>query len=215
MGVDGDRNGCNAHGKCAKKLECMQYNECAGDESGRHNRTGGLVDILENREAWESTFHTGWLAHYQRTGETDFRQYQRPKNSAAPAGPAVELRRSRMVLISSAGGFLPASQEPFDAVNPLGDYSIRLIPSYTPLTQIAYAHDHYDHTAVNTDPQVLLPLEHLATLVQEGAIGALTPNVISFMGYQPDVGRVLDELIPAIQAAVKAEAAQAALLVPS
>jgi hypothetical protein len=35
------------------------------------------------------------------------------------------------------------------------------------------------------------------------------------MGYQPDVGRVLDELIPAIRAAVMAEGAQAALLVPS
>lgn len=62
------------------------------------------------------------------------------------------MRRSRLVLISSAGGYLPAGQEPFDAANPLGDYTIRLVPSATPLAEIAYAHDHYDHTAVNTDP---------------------------------------------------------------
>jgi D-proline reductase (dithiol) PrdB len=119
------------------------------------------------------------------------------------------------VLISSAGGYLPATQTPFAAADPLGDYSIRLIPSTTPLATIAYAHDHYDHTAVNADPQVLVPLEHLHAMVAEGQIGALTPNLISFMGYQPDVGRVLDELIPAIISAVQAEQAHAALLVPS
>lgn len=173
------------------------------------------MEILEDRAAWEAAFRAGWLAHYERTGETDFTQYNRPKNSLAPAGRGIDLRRSRLVLISSAGGYLPASQEPFNATNPLGDYSIRLLPATSPLAAIAYAHDHYDHTAVDADPQVLIPLEHLAALVDQGAIGALTPHIISFMGYQPDVGRVLDELIPAIRAAAQAEDAQAALLVPS
>ena len=72
-----------------------------------------------------------------------------------------------------------------------------------------------DHAAVIADPQVLLPLEHLAALEHNGTIGELASNVISFMGYQPDVGRVIDELIPAIYRAVQAEEAQAALLVPS
>jgi Glycine/sarcosine/betaine reductase selenoprotein B (GRDB) len=173
------------------------------------------MEILEQRADWEAAFRTGWLAHYERSGETDWKQYQRPKNSVAPAGPAIDLSRSRLVLISSAGGYLPASQEPFDAANVMGDYSIRLIPTDTPFAEIAYAHDHYDHTAVNDDPQVLLPLEHLQQLVAEGVIGALTPHVISFMGYQPDVGRVLDELIPQIRAAVQTEQAEAAFLVPS
>jgi len=173
------------------------------------------VEIFEDRVAWEAAFRAGWLAHYERTGETDFKQYQRPKNSAAPAGAGVDLSRSRLVLISSAGGYLPATQAPFDAPNPLGDYTIRLLPTSTSLAAIAYAHEHYDHGAVDADPQVLLPLGHLAELVATGAVGALAPNVISFMGYQPDVGRVLDELIPAIAAAVQAEGAEAALLVPS
>jgi len=54
---------------------------------------------------------------------------------------------------------------------------------------------HHDHTAVYADPQVLLPFHHLAAMRDEGMIGALTPNAVSFMGYQPDAGRVLDELI--------------------
>lgn len=173
------------------------------------------MEILEDRATWEATFRAGWLAHYERTGETDFKQYNRPKNSVAPTGHSIDLSKSRLVLIASAGGYLPASQQPFDAANVLGDYSIRLFPATTPLDLIAYAHDHYDHSAVDADPQVLMPLGHLAALVERGAIGALTPQVISFMGYQPDVGRTLDELIPAIRAAVQAEGAQAALLVPS
>jgi hypothetical protein len=176
---------------------------------------GAVVEVLEDRAGWEATFRAAWLAHYQQTGELDFKQYNRPKNSIAPAGSAINLRQSRLVLISSAGGYVAASQEPFDAANDLGDYSVRLFSAATPFAQIAYAHDHYDHTAVNADPQVLLPLHHLAGMVTEGQIGSLAANVVSFMGYQPDVGRVLDELIPAIIAAVKAEQAQAALLVPS
>ncbi len=173
------------------------------------------MEIFEDRADWEAAFRTGWLEHFQQTGITDFKQYKRPKNNLAPSGRGITLSQSRLVLISSAGGYMPTSQTPFDAANPLGDYTIRLLPTATPFDAIAYAHTHYDHTAVNADPQVLLPLGHLADLAAAGTIGALTPNLISFMGYQPDVGRVLDELIPAIVAAVQAEEAHAALLVPS
>jgi hypothetical protein len=173
------------------------------------------VEILEDRAAWETAFRAGWLAHYERTGVTDFKQYNRPKNSVAPSGRGLALSQSRLILISAAGGYLPDAQAPFDAANRLGDYSIRHIPTSTALSAIAYAHDHYDHSAVNADPQVLLPLGHLADMTKSGHISALTPHMISFMGYQPDVGRVLDDLIPAIRAAVRAEGADAALLVPS
>jgi Glycine/sarcosine/betaine reductase selenoprotein B (GRDB) len=173
------------------------------------------MEILEDRAAWEAAYRAGWLAHFERTGETDFRQYVRPKNRGTPSGPAVDLSRSRLLLVSSAGSYLPGQQEPFDAPNPLGDYSIRRIPSDTPPVALAFAHEHYDHAAVDADPQVLVPLGHLTELVAMGRIGALTPHMISFMGYQPDVGRVLDDLIPAIVDAARADGAQAALLVPS
>ncbi|MEO7910685.1 MAG: hypothetical protein ABIV47_13650, partial [Roseiflexaceae bacterium] len=165
------------------------------------------MDILENRAQWIATFREGWLGHYQQTGEQNWKIYNRPKNSVAPAGPGIALSKSRLLLISSAGAYLRDSQAPFDAPNPLGDYTLRLFPITTPFAALAYAHEHYDHTAVNADPQVLLPIEHLADLVAESAIGALAPAVISFSGYQPDVTRVLDETIPLIlQAAMDAHA---------
>jgi hypothetical protein len=61
----------------------------------------------------------------------------------------------------------------------------------------------------------LVPLRHLEDLVTEGVIGEMAPSVMSFMGYQPDVTRVIDELIPPILEVAQAEEVQAALLVPA
>jgi len=173
------------------------------------------MEIVENLREWEATFRSGWLAHYEQTGQIDWSLYNRPHNKIAPAGPGIDLSKSRLALISTAGAYLRASQAPFDAPDPLGDYTIRLFPSSTPFSEIAYAHEHYDHTAVNADPQVLLPLRHLENMVAEGLIGALAPSLISFSGYQPDLRRVVDELIPAILDVAKAEEIDAALLVPA
>jgi D-proline reductase (dithiol) PrdB len=173
------------------------------------------MEILENRDQWLAAFQEGWLKHYQTTGQFDWKIYNRPTNKVAPPGKGVDLSRSRLVLITSAGGYLRDSQEPFDAPNPFGDYTLRLFPTSTPLSALAFAHDHYDHTAVNQDPQVLVPLRHLENLVAEGRIGELAPTVISYSGYQPVATRVVDELIPAVLEAVKPPQPHAALLVPS
>ena len=173
------------------------------------------MDILENREAWYAYFKDNWLAHYEATGETNFKIYQHPKNEHAPSGKGVNLSKSKLILITSAGGYLKNSQTPFDAPNPLGDYSLRTFPISTPFTEIDFAHDHYDHTAVNTDPQVLLPLRHLEELVTEGVIGSLHDTVISYSGYLPISTRTVDELFPQVLKLVNESGAHAALLVPS
>jgi len=174
------------------------------------------VAILENAEEWLDTYRQGWLAHLQATGEADYKgRYVRPKNSTVPAGRGVNLAQSRLVLITSAGAYLRDHQPPFDADNLLGDYTLRLFPSSTRLDALAYAHDHYDHSAVNSDPQVLVPLRHLENLVVDGVIGELAPCVISFSGYQPDATRTVSEVIPAVIEAARAAEIDAALLVPA
>lgn len=173
------------------------------------------MDVLENRDQWFAEYQRGWLAHFNRTGELDWKRYNRPANRQVPAGQGVDLKSARLMLISSAGSYLRGRQQPFDAAHPLGDYSIRVYPSSTQLGDLAFAHDHFDHTAVNQDPQVLIPLRHLEELVDEGDIGELSPSVVSFMGYQPDVTRVLDETIPHLLSVVRAERVIAALLIPT
>lgn len=174
-----------------------------------------ITNMLEDRASWEAAYKTGWLDHYLSTGEIDWTLYNRPRNETTPEGAPVTLAESRLMLISSAGGYLPDSQQPFDAAHDLGDYSIRRLPADTLPPDIDFAHDHYDQTAVREDSQVLLPLAHLRALVAEGRLGALTPSLVSFMGYQPDVSRVLDETFPAIRAVAEQEHPDAILLVPS
>jgi hypothetical protein len=173
------------------------------------------MEVVENLKQWQQEFEEGWLAHLRATGQTDFSRYAKIKNTTAPAGRAIDLSQSRLMLITTAGTYLKESQEPFDAPNPLGDYSIRTYPLSTPFEALAVAHNHYDHTAINQDPQVLLPMQHLADMVNEGKIGALASAVVSFSGYQPDVARVVYELIPEIIRVVKAQEIDAALLVPA
>lgn len=171
------------------------------------------MSILENDSSWTTTFREGWLARFQQTGKFYWDAYVRPKNQTPIAGAGVDLKSSRLMFISSAGGYLPDSQQPFDAGNPLGDYTVRVFPADTPFEKLAYAHEHYDHAAVDADPQALMPLGHLRQMAAEGRIGSLT-SVVSFMGYQPDVSRLLDETFPAILKIAQEENAQAALLVP-
>jgi D-proline reductase (dithiol) PrdB len=173
------------------------------------------MEIFENPKEWLRSFQEGWLSHFEKTGEFDWKKYIRPRNLFAPGGSGIDLSKSRLLLISSAGAYLKEEQKPFDASNPLGDYSIRLIPSDTPLDQLAFAHEHYDGKFVAEDPQVLLPLQHLRDMVSDGLIGELAPVVVSFSGYHPNVIRVVKELIPAILSVAKQHRVEGTLLVPA
>ena len=84
------------------------------------------MDIVENFEQWQADYFGEWLPHYEKTGELAWLNYPRAHNRTAPSGAGIELARSRLLLISSAGGYLRDEQAPFDAANELGDYSIRI-----------------------------------------------------------------------------------------
>jgi hypothetical protein len=173
------------------------------------------MEILENRDEWKAHFEANWLKHYQETGETDWKIYQYSKNEIAPAGPAIDLSKSKLLFITSSGAYLKDSQKSYDAENNLGDYSIRTFPQRSALNDLAFAHTHYDHKWVNEDPQSLVPLRLLEAFVAEGKIGSLAETVVAFSGYMPDVPRLLDELVPQLVGLAKEQQIDAALLVPA
>lgn len=173
------------------------------------------MEILEHEKEWAQHYQQSVLEPYQQTGQFSFKNYQYARNQLAPTGPGVDLSSARLLFISSSGAFLPEGQAPFDAENPLGDYAIRQMPVETPLAELDFAHAHYDQSAVREDPQTLLPHAFLQAKVAKGEIGALAPNWVSFMGYQPDLARVVHETIPAILSIAAAEKAHAAVLVPA
>ena len=154
--------------------------------------------IVEKQNDWSAHFEAGWLKNFIDKNSVNWKLYKYVSNEQAPAGAGIELSQAKILLISSAGAYLPSQDKPFHAANLLGDYTIRTFPASTPFSELEYAHDHYDQTAVRADAQVLLPLNHLRDLVNEKIIGGLSETVISFMGYQPWVGRVLKKTIPSI-----------------
>jgi len=171
--------------------------------------------IIEDRKAWSDHFEQTWLTHYRETSQVNWDPYHYVKNHQSPSTPGVELAKAKLLLISSSGVYLKDRQVPFDASNVLGDYNIRTIPLESNVTDLAFAHEHYDTTAVRKDHQVLLPIEPLQEHVRRGQLGSLHPEMISFMGYQPDVRAVVDQTIPEILEIVKTATVDAVLLVPS
>lgn len=172
------------------------------------------MEIVENLEDWYAQFEKSWLKNLRENNTVDFKLYTRPKNENVPGSPGIGLSQSKLMVISSAGGYVSDRQTPFDEYNKYGDYSVRFFAPDTPFDKISFAHTHYDRTAVRADPQVLLPLRHLERMVAEGKIGELA-SAASFCGYQPDVRQVLRETIPPIMAQAKAEKINAALLIPA
>ena len=75
-------------------------------------------------------------------------------------------------------------------------------------------HFAYDLTAARTDPNAVLPLQALNTLVDEGRIGALAPNALTFMGGIYSSRKVRDTLAPAIVGELKKDEVDLALLIP-
>ncbi|GAB5491152.1 MAG: hypothetical protein Phog2KO_13670 [Phototrophicaceae bacterium] len=172
------------------------------------------MNILENRKEWEAHFKANWLAHYEKTGETDWKQYQYVKNTEAPSGKAIDLSQSKLLLVTSAGAYLRDSQTAFDASNLMGDYTVKTFPQSTNLADIAFAHEHYNHQYVDQDPQSVLPLRILEDMQAEGIIGELAENIVAFHGYTPNISRLLDETIPQIIGLAKDQQVDCALLIP-
>lgn len=149
-----------------------------------------------------------WTPAYLRYPLLDFRESPPPW-----AAPPADLRRARVTLIGSAGIYA-SDQPPYDAENPLGDYTYRMLASDTDLSMTHIAHDHYDNTFAREDRNAVFPLERLRELAKAGEVGGLTPHVFAFMGYQPDYVTQIERFIPDLLDAVMAERPDGALLVP-
>ncbi len=172
------------------------------------------MEILENKAQWVATYRDNWLAYAKEQGKANWKLYNHPRNQETPGIKGVKLSDSRLMLISSTGAYLDGQQEAFDAPSLYGDYTIRAFPTTTALSALEYAHDHYNQAMIRQDARVALPLPYLQEMVENGELGSLAPSVVSFMGYQPNSARVVDEMIPQIVALAKAEEVDAALLAP-
>jgi D-proline reductase (dithiol) PrdB len=128
------------------------------------------------------------------------------------------LSESRVALISSAAVRLTGDR-PFDEEaereNPWwGDPSYRVIARGTRSDDVRLHHLHIERSYGESDLDCVLPLTRLEELSEAGVIGEPAPSHYSFMGYLLRPEEFLRTSVPALVARMKAEAVDAALLVP-
>ena len=145
------------------------------------------------------------------------RKYQAVQNDEVPWTPlAKPIEESRIVLVTTGGVHLK-SDTPFDMSDSNGDPSFRMISSQAKPEELMITHDYYDHRDADQDLNLVFPWQILHGLVEEGILGSLSDQFISFMGHID--GPLIDTLVQetAISASERIQQMQAdiALLVPS
>jgi D-proline reductase (dithiol) PrdB len=104
----------------------------------------------------------------------------------------VPLSEARIALISAAGPFV-SSDQPFKSA---GDSTFREIPVATSREEITFGVTTYDHSDVNRDPNVMLPLDRLDELAHGGRVGVPTASHFGFNGGGGDLEQIRLQLAP-------------------
>lgn len=125
------------------------------------------------------------------------------------------LPECRVALVSSAGLVVPGDP-PFDPDVNGGDWSWRTIPSGVDVQSLEEHHrsDAFDHSGIERDRNMGLPLDRLRELAADGAIGEVAPRHASVMGSITAPGRFTRDTVPEIVRALTADDVDVALLVP-
>src|SRR6266852_8308402 len=84
-----------------------------------------------------------------------------------------ELREVTLAIVSVAGVYLK-SQDPFNLED---DVSYRIIPGDANAAEMAIAHEHYDHSDADRDPNIMFPLERARELQQRASLVASMTSI--------------------------------------
>ena len=109
------------------------------------------------------------------------------------------LNQARIALITTAGFYLP-DQQPFDQSFRHDDCSYREIPWGTPtnIFQIGQSSDAFDHSGIEADRNLTLPLDRLQELIDDGIIAESAPRHFSIMGSIIAPARLISDSAPEI-----------------
>ena len=164
------------------------------------------------------------FAYLPRSFRAMYAEPPRLPGEDAPVWSPFEKRlgESRVALLTSAGVYVEADQEPFDVERERrepawGDPSWRAVPATTPQGGLGMTHLHVNAADTLADHEVSLPLRTLAALVDDdGVVGSSAATHYSVMGYQ---SAGLDEWRtrtgPEIVARLRKEDVDAVVLAPT
>ena len=129
------------------------------------------------------------------------------------------LHKARLALVTSAG-ISVKSDPPFDMERERkepsnGDPSSRMIPATVSADSYEVNHLHINAQHVFEDINVILPLDRMIELADEGVIGKVAPTAYSFYGFQWYRRDFLEEGIAPMIDQMKKEGVDAVLLTPA
>jgi D-proline reductase (dithiol) PrdB len=133
------------------------------------------------------------------------------------------LSESKFGLVTSGGLFHIGIEPPFDLERERshptwGDPTCRFIPSSIQQQEIGVSHLHINTRWVESDFNILLPINRFQELIDQGLVGALAEIHFSFMGYQgypPDASAWREVYGPRAANRFKSEGVHCVLLTPS
>jgi len=125
------------------------------------------------------------------------------------------LNEARIALITTAGFYLP-DQQPFDQSYRHDDCSYREIPWGTPvsLLRIGQSSDAFDHSGIEADRNLTLPLDRLRELLDSGVVGESAPRHFSIMGSIIAPAKLINDSAPEIARKLVADRVDGVLLAP-
>jgi D-proline reductase (dithiol) PrdB len=125
------------------------------------------------------------------------------------------LAESKIAVVTSAA-FYAADQKPFDPGVRGGDYSYREIPENVELETLRIGHksDAFDHSGIEKDKNLALPLERLRELKWDGLIGEVAARHYSLMGSITAPSRLVNITAPEIAYKLREDGVGAVLLTP-
>ena len=125
------------------------------------------------------------------------------------------LEQSNVALVSTAGFVMP-DQEPFDKEMAGGDFTFREIPATADASTLTESHrsEVFDHSGIESDPNLAFPLDRVQDLREQGRIGAVNFRHFSFMGSITAPGRLIERSAPECAARLVADEVDVALLIP-
>lgn len=138
-------------------------------------------------------------------------------NTTTPFTPLLKpLDRCQVALITT-GGVHTKDQKPFNMADKKGDPSYRELYSDTSLEELTITHDYYNLTDALADLNLVLPIEPLRQLLNDGMIGSIGPRFFSFMGHimGDHLKTLTQETAPEVATALVADKVDVAFLTPT
>lgn len=125
------------------------------------------------------------------------------------------LNECKYALVTSAG-LRMENDVPFDHSNKLGDVSFREIPNEIDVQTLIEDHksSSFDHSGVQADKNLALPLDRFRELVENKTIGSLNKRHFSFMGSIINPRKLIAETAPMVAELLKKDGVDCVFLAP-